>query len=125
VTDRTGGDPAGVVGGLVDVGEDRPYPVEVGAAGVGEVDPTCGAVEQNDAEFAIELPDRVRERRLCHVEPLGCTPEVALFRDGDEVAELAQIHRFSISIHVDIEGVVCGAMSHLSSLERVGPQYPR
>ncbi|CAM5316237.1 hypothetical protein SALBM311S_08179 [Streptomyces alboniger] len=91
-----------MVGGLVDVGEDRARPLEVGPAGLGEVDTARGAVEQLDAEFGLELADLRGERRLGHVEPLGGSTEVALLGHCHVVPQVAQIHMSSVSVSSDM-----------------------
>src|SRR5205807_6449489 len=47
--------------------------------------------EELDAELLLELPDRLRERRLRHVQPFRSTAEVELVEDREEVAEVAQL----------------------------------
>lgn len=86
------------MGGLVDIGEDRARPLEVGPVGLGEADAACGAVQQRDAEFRFELADLCGERRLGHVEPLGGATEMALLGHCHEVPQVAQIHMPSVSI---------------------------
>jgi hypothetical protein len=48
------------------------------------------ALEQLDAELALECPDSLAERRLRHVQALGRPAEVQLLGDGDEVRQMAQ-----------------------------------
>lgn len=91
-----------MVGGLVDVGEDRARPFEVGPAGVGEVDAAGGAVEQLDAQLGLQLADLLGERRLGHVEPLGGATEVAFLGHRHEVSQMTQIHMSSILIGMDM-----------------------
>ena len=38
----------------------------------------------------LEQPDLPRQRRLCHMKPLGGAAEMQFFGDGDEAAEVAQ-----------------------------------
>ncbi len=102
VSHRAGRDAPRVVSGLVDVGEDRACPLEVGPAGLGEVDAAGGAVEQLDAELGFQLADLLGERRLGHVEPLGGATEVTLLGHRHEVPKVAQIHMWSISIGSDM-----------------------
>lgn len=98
MTDEAGGDEPCVMGGRIDVGKNRPRPVEVGPAYHGEVDTASGAVQQLDAELGLELPDLLRERWLGHVQPLGGAAEVTLLRHRHEVPEMPQIHISPISI---------------------------
>jgi len=47
----------------------------------------AGAHEQVCAERLLELVDLVAQRRLGDVEARGCSTEVVLVRDGQEVAQ--------------------------------------
>lgn len=98
MADRAGGDAACVMGGLVDIGEDRTCPLQVGPAGLGEVDTAGGAVEQLDTQLGLQLADLLGERRLRHVEAYGGATEVTLLGHRHEVPEMTQIHMSSISI---------------------------
>jgi hypothetical protein len=51
-------------------------------------------LEQGKAERILELADRLTERRLRHVQPLGGAMEVQLLGDGDELAQQPRLdHR--------------------------------
>jgi hypothetical protein len=56
---------------------------------VRQLDVTAVSTQQADAELVLEAGDRLRQRRLGDVETLGCSPEMELLGDGDEVADLA------------------------------------
>jgi hypothetical protein len=56
------------------------------AARVRQEDATARPVEEGDAEIAFEHTDLLTQRRLGDVKPPRRPPEVALFRDGDEVS---------------------------------------
>jgi hypothetical protein len=58
----------------------------------GELDAAVRAMEQVDAELAFELSDLLAERRLRHVQARRGAAEVQLLRDGQEVAEVAELH---------------------------------
>jgi hypothetical protein len=47
--------------------------------------------EELDAEFTLELADRLRQGRLRDVQALGRMAEMNLFVDGEEVPELAKV----------------------------------
>ncbi len=51
------------------------------------------APEQGDAEFVLELPDRLGERWLRDVEPLGGPSEVEFLADREEVAQVPKLDR--------------------------------
>ena len=66
--------------------------LEEGAAGRRELDPSLRPVEQCDAELLLELAHLLAERRLRDPHAGGGAPEVQLLGDGDEVAEVAELH---------------------------------
>ena len=65
---------------------------EEGAAGIGQRHAARMAHEQLGVDLALERADLLGERRLLHVQLLGGARDMALMRDGDEVAEMAQFH---------------------------------
>ena len=65
-------------------------------AGLRHRDAPRRALDERDAELRLEAADLLRQRRLRDVLAGGRAREVALVRDGDEVAQLAQIHAFSL-----------------------------
>ena len=83
--------PAGGVGR----GEQRPRLLEQLLAGRSQRDAPGRAGEQVRAELLLELADLPAEHRLRDVEALRRAPEVQLFGDRDEVAQLAQVQRWA------------------------------
>ena len=63
-----------------------------------ELDAARRAVQQRHAELGLEPPDLLRERRLGHVQALGGAAEVAFLGDGDERAQVAELHAPAIYI---------------------------
>jgi hypothetical protein len=49
-------------------------------------------MEELHAEVRLELPDRLGQWGLSHMEPRGRPAEVALFAYRDEVAQMAKLH---------------------------------
>ncbi|CAM2156702.1 protein of unknown function [Pararobbsia alpina] len=45
-----------------------------------------------DTQSVLELPDLLRQRRLRHMQRLGGTREITVFRDGKEVADVTEQH---------------------------------
>ncbi len=61
-------------------------------AGVGERHAALRALEQPHPELALEVHDRLRERRLRHGEAPRGAAEMQLVGEGDEVAKGAKLH---------------------------------
>ena len=81
-----GGDSAHTADGVVDASQDpRGLGLQKFACG-GEGYLSCGAVEERDVQFCFQLPDRMRHRRLRHVQLLGGAPEVAGLGHHREIA---------------------------------------
>jgi hypothetical protein len=81
-----GGDSAHTADGVVDAGQDpRGLGLQKLACG-GEGYLSCGAVEERDVQFCFQLPDRMRQHRLRHVQLLGGAPEVAGLGHHREIA---------------------------------------
>jgi hypothetical protein len=70
---------------------------EKGAPRVRELDSAVRSMEEADAEVLLEAADLLTERRLRDVKALRGSTEVQLFRDGDEVPEVAELHERTIS----------------------------
>ena len=85
-------DALGVVGGPIEVGEDRPRVAQERVAGRSRLHAPARAREELHPELVLQQPDLVAQRRLRHVQPLRGPAEVQLLGDGDEVAELAELH---------------------------------
>lgn len=63
----------------------------------GSLQPLAGkqldeALRELRAQLLFELGELVRERRLGHVEPLGGSRDLPLFRNRDKVLQLLDIH---------------------------------
>jgi hypothetical protein len=87
------GDPVDLLDRRVELGEDRPRPCGEDLAGLGRHHAAARPQQQVHTQLLFELGDRLRERRLRHVEPLGGTPEVLLLHDREEVAQVSQLDR--------------------------------
>ncbi len=75
---------------------DRDAPLlEQHGAGRGQGDPAAGALEQPHAEFALELADGRRERRLGHAQPRRGPGVVQLLGGNDESSNQLQIYDFT------------------------------
>jgi len=68
-----------------------------GATGVCQLDSAVRPMEEADAEVLLETTDLLTQRRLRDVKALRGSTEVQLFRDGNEVAEMAKLHERTIS----------------------------
>ena len=77
---------------VVDRAQRRAGGFEQGLAGLGELDAPCRAVEQRHAELPLESRDRGAQRLLGDVHAAGGAREVQLLGDGDEVAQVPQLH---------------------------------
>ena len=62
------------------------------SAGLGQLDGAARPVQERPAQLAFQVLDLLRERRLGDAEAFRGAPEVPLLGDGDEVAEVAQLH---------------------------------
>ena len=83
---------AGADLGMLGLGQDRLGIDQERAAGVGQADAARMADEQRRVDLALERADLLAERRLLHMQLLGRAGDVALMRDGDEIAEVAKFH---------------------------------
>ena len=70
-----------------------------------EADRTVVAVEQGDADVALEFLDLAAQRRLGHLQPLGGATEVQFFGDGDKAAYLFQRVHDAGMVSVGVETV--------------------
>ena len=57
-----------------------------GALGIGQLDAVLRAIEEADAELALEPCDLLAQRRLSDVQPLSRAPEVELLCEHHERA---------------------------------------
>src|SRR6185312_3766264 len=67
-------------------------PVEEELAGLGQIHAARVALEQTDAELALEPADLRRQSGLGDPELLGRAREAALLRDRDEVSKVTELH---------------------------------
>jgi hypothetical protein len=58
-----------------------------------QLDAALRPIEQGDAELLLELADLLAQRRLRDSHPRGGAAEVQLLRDGEEVAQVPELHR--------------------------------
>ena len=63
------------------------------AACRGESWTSAGAIEQRCPKFGLQAPDLLADSRLSHMQARGGAGEALLVGNGDEVGELAQLHR--------------------------------
>jgi hypothetical protein len=77
----------------------------------------CSATshQQLASELAFQPLDLLCERGLCDAGPLGCTPEVLLFSQNDEVMELAQCGEVHMSF---ILKLAFHDIGHITSVTR-------
>ncbi len=73
-------------------GEHRPRALEQGVASIGQRHRAARAREQLHAQLLFQRADLLAERWLRHVQAQRGPREVQLFRDGDEIAQVAQLH---------------------------------
>ena len=89
------GDPAGTPHGAVHTREDA------GGFGLQELTRSGqrylpgGAGEQRGAQLGLQLPDRVRQRRLCDVQLLRGLSEVTGLGYGNEIPQVTKLHGLS------------------------------
>jgi hypothetical protein len=62
-----------------------------------EFDPPFRPTKQAGAEFILEAPYLLAQRRLRDVKPRGRAAEVQLFGNGEKGAEVSQLHPGMIS----------------------------
>ena len=80
--------------GEVERGQDLACLLEEDPPGVGRHHDPARPVEQLDAEIVLELPDRLRQRRLRNVQALGGAAEMELLADRHEVAQVPELDPF-------------------------------
>src|SRR4051812_33289258 len=77
-----------------DLEQCQPGMIEKGAAGCGELDAACTALQQLDADLELQIADLPAQRWLRRVQPpLGRMGEAALLGHGNEIAKVAKLHR--------------------------------
>src|SRR5690606_34453271 len=80
-------------GGVLDRLQDALRVVVENRPGSGQFDLSRGAGEQLHAELRFQLPDRLGQRRLSHVQPLSRPTEMPGLGNCEEVAQVPQFHR--------------------------------
>lgn len=83
---------ASVADRAVERGNHLPGFVGEDPTGVGDCDSATRAHEELDAQLILQLANRMGERGLGDVEPLGSPTEVQFLADRDEVAQMANIN---------------------------------
>ncbi len=83
---------AGADLGMLGLRQDRLGIGQEGAASVGQRHAARMAHEQLGIDLALERADLLGKRRLLHAQLLGRARDMALMRDGDEIAKVAQFH---------------------------------
>jgi hypothetical protein len=86
---------SGLVGnlhGVLCIPEDLTSLVEEEPAGFSERDRSPISSKQLDTQLPLEVLDLVREWGLRDVKPRGCSTEMQLLGDRDEIAEVAKLH---------------------------------
>jgi hypothetical protein len=81
-----------VLAGPVDLGQDHPRPLQQDAPRRRQLGSARSAIEEGDAQVALQRTDLLRERRSGDVQPAGGGGEAPLLGHGEEVPELAQVH---------------------------------
>jgi hypothetical protein len=77
--------------GEIEAGKNPTCVLGEDAPGFGRAhDPAC-ALEERKAEAVFELPDRLGQRRLSHVQRLGCAAEVQLLEDCEEIPQMTNL----------------------------------
>ena len=83
---------ADLVFGASGLGEDDPGPSHKHGSGGSQVAPPGPAIEQHDAQFPLQQPDLLGERRGSDVQPGRGTGELAFLDHCWEVPQLPQLH---------------------------------
>lgn len=86
------GHPAYALGAVLDRPQNAPRLVVQKLPRGSQADLARGPGEQRRAQLRLQLPDRLGESRLGHVQSLGRTAEVARLGDSDEIAQVTQLH---------------------------------
>ena len=103
------GGAAGGFGGGGDLQEDDARMVEEDAAGGGELDAARRAGHEAAAELGFEVAHLAAQRGLGGVEALGCGDvQAARLGDGDEIAEVTQVHGDASKVSRAADQVLAG-----------------
>ena len=85
-----------VLAGPVDLGQDHPRPLRQDAPRRRQLGSAWSAIEERDAQVPLQRTDLLRERRSGDVQPARGSGEAPLLGHGEEVPELAQVHRTTL-----------------------------
>jgi hypothetical protein len=77
---------------IADIREDSRNLWHERPAGVGELDPITGAIEQGHANLGLQRLDLLCKGRLGHIEALGRAGEIQFLGDRQEVPQVTQLH---------------------------------
>src|SRR5262245_43161537 len=66
--------------------------IEERAAGFGQLDTARLATEELHVKLTLDRLELLTERRLLHAKPFGRSRDVRFLSDGDEVAQMPQLH---------------------------------
>ena len=77
---------------VLDRGENVARALQERRPGGGQLDLALVAQQQRRAHLLLEPADLLAQRGLGHVQPFRRAAEVQLFRDGHEVAQMAELH---------------------------------
>src|SRR5690606_30158769 len=80
-----------------DLGQDLPGFLEKQPAGVGQRHMPVAALEQAHAQLLLQRLDLLAQWRLGNAQQFGGPAEMQLLGDGDEIAQVTQLHEPSIS----------------------------
>ena len=78
--------------------QDLPRLLQENATRLGQLHVPTRAVQQCHIHLLLELADLQAQRRLGDVQALGRPREVEFLGDGDEVAEVARVHRYILRV---------------------------
>ena len=77
--------------GEIEAGENPTCVLGEDAPCFGRAHDPARALEEREAKIVFELSDRLRQRRLSHVQRLGCAAEVQLLEDREEVPQMSDL----------------------------------
>ena len=77
---------------LLDVLQDASRVVQEQFPRRAQPDASGQSVEQEKSQLPFQVLDLPRERRLCDMQPVGCTSEMLLFSNANEIAEVPEFH---------------------------------
>jgi hypothetical protein len=60
-----------------------------------------GSDKERIPDFFFQVPDLLRQRRLRHMKPAGGAAEMQLLGNGEEIAQVAEIHMTIVLIGIN------------------------